>query len=320
MKSPIWKMPSDVWKFWSYCLIKASHKPSRTVVKFKEVSLLPGQFVFGRRMAQKETWISERTLRTCVCRLVDMGMITTQTHKTHTIISIVNWENYQSVPDNEPQNVTQRDIGIAKVTPKCVPVNEPQSDPEATHRCPTDSAVYKEYRYNKNTESLDLRRIKERREKEIQKKTPVGAGEVCVSVEAEKIFRLYPERDPISKRSTGKTNKDKHLIERLLRDGYPLESSIRFYIRDCSKSRTYIKNFRTFLLEPPAVGQVSDRQAEREIISSVQSLIPKAKKENWKPTPVKTLDVPAIGNNAILKMINNCSPVMNMAQRVSGNE
>jgi hypothetical protein len=82
--------------FWCWCLMRASHKTTKTVVGFQEVTLEPGQFIFGRRKAASILKMSEQTVRTCLNSLKINQQITYKSTSKYSIITIVNWEAYQS--------------------------------------------------------------------------------------------------------------------------------------------------------------------------------------------------------------------------------
>jgi hypothetical protein len=109
-----WLKNHNVFIFWMYCLFKAAYEPTKAIVGFREVNLEPGQFIFGRRKAAKETGLSEREIRTCLAFLSKAQNVTHQTTHHFSIISIVNWNSYQN-PKNE---------------------NDPPNDPQATHGRP----------------------------------------------------------------------------------------------------------------------------------------------------------------------------------------
>jgi hypothetical protein len=81
--------------FWIYCLLKASHKPSKVTAGYQVIPLEPGQFIFGRRKASAETKLSEQEIRSCLSFLKSSKNLTLKTTNKFSIISIVNWERYQ---------------------------------------------------------------------------------------------------------------------------------------------------------------------------------------------------------------------------------
>ena len=63
------------------------------------------------------------------------------------------------------------------------------------------------------------------------------------------IYNRYPSKCPIKERSTGKCLRDKNKIKALLskKSFDDIIQTIDNYIEDCKKTKTYIKNFGTFL-------------------------------------------------------------------------
>lgn len=94
LDSPVWKN-ADLWRFWSWCLLKATHTPFAELVGYQCVPLEPGQFVFGRKLAARETGLSERTIRTCVVTLSKLQNVTIETTNKFSVLTIVNWELFQ---------------------------------------------------------------------------------------------------------------------------------------------------------------------------------------------------------------------------------
>jgi len=85
--------------------LKASHKGVYIIVGYQKVNLLPGQFVFGRKKASKETGLTEREIRTIIDFLKTSGNLTIKSTNKFSIITIVNWRTYQADEvDNDQQN------------------------------------------------------------------------------------------------------------------------------------------------------------------------------------------------------------------------
>lgn len=108
-----WIKNHKLWAFWTYCLMKASHKEHDAIVGLQIVHLMPGQFIFGRRQASKETGLSERETRTIVELLKKCGNLTIKTTNKFSIITVVNWHIYQSAdtgsdPLNDQQPTNKR--------------------------------------------------------------------------------------------------------------------------------------------------------------------------------------------------------------------
>ncbi len=122
---------SNLWTFWCWCLLKASHKEIKIMVGYQEVVLQPGDFVFGRKKAAKELKMSERTVRTCLKTLKNILNVTIKTTNKFSIVSVMNWESYQS--DNS--------------------ASDHQSDQQATNKRPTSdqqATTNKNVKNNKN--------------------------------------------------------------------------------------------------------------------------------------------------------------------------
>lgn len=90
-----WLKNHKLWVFWTWCLLKASHKNHIQIIGYQEIQLLPGQFIFGRKKAAAELGMTEREVRTVLYSLVTMGNVTIKTTNKYSIISIINWSTYQ---------------------------------------------------------------------------------------------------------------------------------------------------------------------------------------------------------------------------------
>ena len=105
-----WLKNHQLWAFWSWCLLKATHKEYDAIVGMQRVHLKPGQFVFGLKKASEETGLSIRQIRTLLDFLRKAGNLTIKTTNKFSIISIINWDTYQG---SEPQNDTLNDKQVA---------------------------------------------------------------------------------------------------------------------------------------------------------------------------------------------------------------
>jgi hypothetical protein len=75
--------------------MKATHKDHEVLVGFNKVELISGQFVFGRKVASEETGLSEQEIRTCLRNLTKLGNLTIKSTNRYSVITIVNWGDYQ---------------------------------------------------------------------------------------------------------------------------------------------------------------------------------------------------------------------------------
>ncbi len=101
-----WLKNHKLWVFWSWCLVKASHKECDLVVGCQQVHLMPGDFVFGLNKASEELDMSVRSIRTIIDFLRNSQNMTIKTTNKYSVISITNWGIYQS---EEIQNDNQND-------------------------------------------------------------------------------------------------------------------------------------------------------------------------------------------------------------------
>ncbi|MBN2178229.1 MAG: conserved phage C-terminal domain-containing protein [Deltaproteobacteria bacterium] len=98
----------NVWVLFTYCLLKASHKQRKAIIGNQEIILEPGQFIFGRRVAARETGLSEREVRTGLDILKNWKILTIKTTNRFSVITIVNWGTYQGgESEDDPQNDQQ---------------------------------------------------------------------------------------------------------------------------------------------------------------------------------------------------------------------
>jgi len=90
----------DLWYLWSWCLLKATYKTRYISVTTgkgeKVVKLCPGQFIFGRNSAASELKEKPTTIRRRIKKLEELGNISLKSDTHYTVISVCNWELYQS--------------------------------------------------------------------------------------------------------------------------------------------------------------------------------------------------------------------------------
>ena len=103
-----WLKNHRLWVFWCYCLLKASHKVRKVIFGNQQITLKPGQFIFGRKNAAHDTGLSEQSIRTCVESLKTLQNITIKSTNKYSIITIDNWELYQD-SENKTTNKTADD-------------------------------------------------------------------------------------------------------------------------------------------------------------------------------------------------------------------
>lgn len=124
LDSPLWQN-WRVWRLFEWLLLKASHKEHSLMVGYRSVNLLPGQVIFGRRQAARETGLSERQTRTALSLLISTHTVTIETSHSFSIVTICNWAIYESAgQSNDPHS--------DPLSAQPVTHQRPASDPPAT--------------------------------------------------------------------------------------------------------------------------------------------------------------------------------------------
>ena len=90
-----WFNVDEMVKLFIYLLLTANHETT----KWRGIEIKRGQLLTGRKSLHDKTKISEQTLRTCLSRLEKTGEINLQSTNRFTIITISNYDSYQS---NQP--------------------------------------------------------------------------------------------------------------------------------------------------------------------------------------------------------------------------
>jgi hypothetical protein len=124
LDSPVWDNPK-VWRFWTWCLMKASHKDIDIMVGYQNITLQPGQFVFGLNNASLETKLSIQSIRTCLSILKNDDSITVKSTNKYSVISIVKWQDYQDNSTNKAtNNSTNQQTNNKQITNKITNKND----------------------------------------------------------------------------------------------------------------------------------------------------------------------------------------------------
>lgn len=110
---------ANMFKLWSLCLMKASHKESRIIFNGQEIAVSSGQFVTGRAVIEKEfnegvprdQQIVGRTLWRWLKKFENEQMLSISSTPKYSVITINNWDDYQvndqQVSNNRPTSVQQ---------------------------------------------------------------------------------------------------------------------------------------------------------------------------------------------------------------------
>ena len=95
-------------KVWVWCLLKASHKEHKRQIGRREISLQPGQFIFGRKAAAEELNIAASSIWAYMLLLKKGKNIDIKSSNKFSIISIVNWDFYQHQEEDHDSNADNK--------------------------------------------------------------------------------------------------------------------------------------------------------------------------------------------------------------------
>lgn len=100
--SPIWEDPYYL-KLWLYCLMKATHKDREVIIGNQVIKLKPGEFITGRKSlsddlntgVKPKLKLNDSTWWRYLNNLEKMQMLHIKKTNKFSIVSIVNWNEYQ---------------------------------------------------------------------------------------------------------------------------------------------------------------------------------------------------------------------------------
>lgn len=81
---------------WFHLVMKATHKPIVSTTEFGDIRLERGQCITGRHKLASETGISPDRIQYLLRRFVSMDMISAESNRKFTVISIVKYDEYQA--------------------------------------------------------------------------------------------------------------------------------------------------------------------------------------------------------------------------------
>lgn len=101
-----WEWYDDVntFKLFMHLLLSATYKSD----DYKGEKLKPGDVFTGRKRLSIDSGLSEQQIRTALKKLEKTNEITIKSTKKYSIISIVKWEEYQSINQQPNQEATKK--------------------------------------------------------------------------------------------------------------------------------------------------------------------------------------------------------------------
>lgn len=83
-------------RVWLWCLLKAGHQEKHMYFNNQKIQLKEGQFITGRLSASEELRLSPSTLRNWLATLKQDNYLDIKTTNKYSIITILNWKEYQA--------------------------------------------------------------------------------------------------------------------------------------------------------------------------------------------------------------------------------
>jgi hypothetical protein len=105
LDNPVFDNPHML-KVWIWCLLKASHAKHDTLVGLRNITLMPGQFIFGRFKAAAELKMKPSSVRNYMAYLERYQMIINNSDNKYTLVTVTNWALYQTYNKNLDTNRT----------------------------------------------------------------------------------------------------------------------------------------------------------------------------------------------------------------------
>ena len=103
----VWK-DSDHLAVWIYLLLNATHKDMDVLFKNKRITLKPGQLITGRKSIANQLSISDSKVKRVLLAFESDQQIDRQRSNKNSLITILNWCEYQQNDQQNDQQVTSK--------------------------------------------------------------------------------------------------------------------------------------------------------------------------------------------------------------------
>jgi uncharacterized phage protein (TIGR02220 family) len=108
LENPIVCKDAEYFSVWCYLLLNATHKSYKVEFKGEVISLAPGQLITGRKKIAQQFNISESKVQRILKKLEIEQQIEQQTSTKKRLISVLNWDKYQSIEQQDEQQVNNK--------------------------------------------------------------------------------------------------------------------------------------------------------------------------------------------------------------------
>lgn len=105
LENPIICKDSDYLAVWIYLLLNATHKEIPALFKGKKIILQKGQLITGRKSMSNQLKISESKIYRIINDFKSEQQIEQQTSNQNSLISILNWDKYQQIEQQNEQQM-----------------------------------------------------------------------------------------------------------------------------------------------------------------------------------------------------------------------
>lgn len=170
-----WYDDNNVVRVFLHLLLTANYEPK----KWHGQTIERGTLITGRIALAQETNLSEQQVRTALKKLESTGEITTKSTNQFTIITICNYERYQTTETAEQ------------------PTNQPTNNQQITNEQPTNNQritttkEYKEYKKERNEEIIDCADAQPKTKKTPKKKYGEFENVLLTDEEAQKLHNEF---------------------------------------------------------------------------------------------------------------------------------
>ena len=193
-----WYHDHITFKLFFHILISANHKEGF----FKGRKIEKGQLCFGRKKLSNDLFISEQNLRTSLDKLKMCGQISIESTKKFSILTVINWESYQTNDDDKQENLVTNELTNTLPTE-----SSDSSDCQPTHQ-PTGN-------HQTNQQNVDQLTIKSTNKltNELTNTLPTESSD---SSDCQPTHQ--PTHQPTKRRSTSQQNVDQLTTNKKLRN------------------------------------------------------------------------------------------------------
>jgi len=103
----VWK-DGDYLAVWIYLLLNATHKDMDVLFRSKRITLKPGQLITGRKSIASQLSISDSKVKRVLLAFESDQQIDRQRSNQNSLITILNWCEYQQTDQQNDQQVTSK--------------------------------------------------------------------------------------------------------------------------------------------------------------------------------------------------------------------